>query len=158
MSHLNFIFESHTRKSHLKVTPKSHTRKSKSKVTPQSHTRKSHPKIVPKKLHPKVAPKVAPKVTNVLEYFSPYHFYLDTMLYDATNALSHTHAPKHTHPLSQRGDIWTHTDPHLTIYWSFFTIKVILQFFSRNVWLKWKNLWKNLWKMMKSYSSSQEIP
>ena len=51
------------------------------------------------------------------------------MLYDATNALSHTHAPKHTHPLSQRGEIWTHTDPHLTIYWSFFTIKVILQFF-----------------------------
>ena len=108
MSHLNFIFESHTRKSHSKVTPKSHTQKSHPNVTLENHTRKSYPKV---------APKVAPKVTDVLEYFSPFHFYLDTMLYDATHALAHTHAPKHAHTLSQRGEIGTHTDPHLTIYY-----------------------------------------
>ena len=56
--------------------------------------------------------------------FSPFHFYLDAMLYDATHALAHTHAPKHTHTLSQRGEIGTHTDPHLTIYyWSSFAQK-----------------------------------
>ena len=53
----------------------------------------------------------------VLLIFSPFHFYLDTMLYDATHALAHTHAPKHAHTLSQRGEIGTHTDPHLTIYY-----------------------------------------